>query len=336
MECFGMPPDERFVYLVLDGEIVSKDLYVYNASAKTITLSDVAGSVGIGTSSVLTVLFDYRRDYGYYHVDVSDSFSINGVADLSTAGDEADWLGAISPLNSQGNTAQDIVLYLNGIPEDSVDVVSNSISVYDPEDPDLGEYNKDLYLLPRSDERSDYGDQANLTYLPHPNAIRGGINTRKFDINKVSASGDYSAQPTNTSETIRICQSNDNDSSTKVDIPMMTGDKSEYNSDSNIQVMQTNTEWVNSDNWTMDFQTETFTGGIADVIAKTHTFLQEAPSVRYNGAIINTSNNYFSPIEGAKIVTFNDTADNLFFGAGSFNANMSEWRVQLVQFGLKS
>ena len=162
----------------------------------------------------------------------------------------------------------------------------------------------------------------------------GGINTRYFRLDDVLAEGVYSAQPTSSSKTVKECLENTNDSAENTTITMITGDRSEVGSDSNIEIQKTNGDWIKSSEWTLSASGLSFTGRLSNCINITNLHTQETPSLRYNGSVTRVGADLFDVIKGISIPTFNETDDNLFFGGGSFVAAESIWNIQMIQLGI--
>jgi hypothetical protein len=96
---------------------------------------------------------------------------------------------------------------------------------------------------------------------------------------------------------------------------MITGDRSEVGSDSNIEIQKTNGDWIKSSEWTLSASGLSFTGRLSNCINITNLHTQDV-------------------IKGISIPTFNETDDNLFFGGGSFVAAESIWNIQMIQLGI--
>ncbi len=93
---------------------------------------------------------------------------------------------------------------------------------------------------------------------------------------------------------------------------MITGDKSEYHSDSNLEVQKTDGTWVKSNEWILAANNLSFTGSLANCINTLNLHIQEVPSLRFNGNITRSGSDLFDPIKGIKVPTFNTFDDNLF------------------------
>ena len=127
---------------------------------------------------------------------------------------------------------------------------------------------------------------------------------------------------------------NDNDSAETITINMITGDRSEIGSDSNIEIYNTSNEWEKSSEWVLNAVGLNFTGRLSNCINSVNLHTQEAPSLRYNGSLTRSGADLFNPIKGINIPTFNETNDNLYFGGGSFVAAEAIWDLQMIQLGV--
>ena len=114
---------------------------------------------------------------------------------------------------------------------------------------------------------------------------------------------------------------------------MIAGDNAEYTTDSTLQVFGGG-QWIDATNWQFNNIGVAHSGHLGSNIAKLNTHLQQKAVLRYNGNIQRAGSEFFSPISGLKMVTFNATADNLMFASGEFIAADAEWRVQLLQLGV--
>ena len=308
MDCFGMPDSEIYIDLIVDGEDISNNRYVYDATAQTITFSDVGGSVSIFADSTVTVIFDYINN-GNFRVHVED---------LDT--DSVSLVSSTTPLS----------IAIPKAPEEG------GITI-DPEGTNWSVMK--LYNTPTN--AANYGDTLPIKATEF---IEDGITPtssqwvelKKFVIKSFNAEANYSAQPKGSSNTVKECLENDNDSSQKSTIQMITGDRSEVGSDSNIEIQKTNGDWVKSSEWTLSASGLSFTGRLSNCINITNLHTQETPSLRYNGSVTRVGADLFDVVKGIRIPTFNETDDNLFFGGGSFVASEAIWSIQMIQLGINN
>lgn len=184
------------------------------------------------------------------------------------------------------------------------------------------------------DSGSSYSIQGAFEFYEDNGQYIGLAYITDFYIDKISANGIYSAQPTGSSKSVKECLENDNDSAENITITMITGDRSEIGSDSNIEIYNTSNEWEKSSEWVLNAVGLNFTGRLSNCINSVNIHTQEAPSLRYNGSLTRTSSDLFNPIKGIKIPTFNETDDNLYFGGGSFVASEAIWDLQMIQLGV--
>jgi hypothetical protein len=302
MDCFGLPETKEIIKVYKNGE--EQTISSYSKTNEEITLSS-----SFLTTDSIQVIFDYIGE-GIYYVYIPD-FDENFQMTDSTS---------------------DMVLDIPFPPE------SGSISVLPTES---GTDHIEGYLT--SSAASTWGYdviKCEIRTSPFGGLLPIGtgedefMSCRGFRIVSFEVANTLKAQPSNSSASYKACEENNVENNDSISINMITGDKSEYTSDSNIQVLQSNGQYTDSTSWTIDFQDgTTFTGNIADVIAKTYTHLQQTPIIRYNGNIKGAGAHYFDIVKGMKLTTFNDIPDNLIFGGGTFNAAEAEWQVQLFQFG---
>jgi hypothetical protein len=302
MDCFGLPETDAVIKVYKNGEL--QTISSYSKTNEEITLSS-----SFLTTDSIQVIFDYVGE-GIYYVHIPD-FDENFQMTDSTS---------------------DMVLDIPFPPE------SGSISVLPTE---LGTDHIEGYLTSSAATTWGYDViKCEIKTSPFGGSLPIGTGEDEFmrcvgfKIISFDVVNTLKAQPTNSSASYKACQENNVENNDSVSINMITGDKSEFTSDSNIQVLQSNGQYTDSTNWTIDFQDgTTFSGNIADVVAKTYTYLQQTPVIRYNGNIKGAGSHYFDIVKGMQLKTFNDLADNVIFGGGSFIAAEAEWQVQLFQFG---
>jgi hypothetical protein len=304
MACYGLPADEGDLVLFVDGEKIGKNYYVYNQSAQTITFSDVGGSVDIFADSVATVIFDYIGSGSYkVHLPNMDTDSTTLIASTSP-----------------------MIIDVPSPPEKG----SIDISPYGDNWSVMTVYNTGLNAI-------DYG--ATTPIKADDFIIEGTVpasaqwvRLKKFLISNFDATVDYSAQPTNSTASTKLCSIGTTDSDVNITTTMMTGDKSEFVSDSNLQV-QTASGWENSAQWDLDIEGLSLSGNLITCINAANLHMKSVPNVKYNGALQRVGSTFFNPVIGLEVPTFNATPDKLFFGGGTLVAADAIWDVQLVQLG---
>jgi hypothetical protein len=197
-------------------------------------------------------------------------------------------------------------------------------------------YNSDFYLRPRSDEIGTYLSAHLLYQHPYLGVENpgGDISTMHFQLNEILPKGNYTAQPSNSSDTIKTCFENSTNSSEKLKIETIIGGNTTYDSDAQILFKELGgSGWSKATEWSFNSTTNvTFTGELNECIAKMNANLTNTPSVRYNGGIrrINTTE-LFHPVRGLNVQSWDTLAKGMFMGTATLNAKAAEWDVQLIQ-----
>ena len=307
MECFTMPETSQEVRVIVDGVEYFGVNWTYDKDAKTITFNNVPPDpIVITDNSVVTVVFNFQQRGRFQvwmqGVDIrSFPYTNSSTHDIVLAIPPTDQEGQLYVAMQGGSHT---CMQLRTVPDDW-DVYTNVVTV-------------DLNTHP-------------IQETPTGTAWRVAFDLLK--ITNITVESDLSAQPTNSSNTVKECLENLNDSAETVSVNMITGDMSAHTSDSNIEIYSTSNQWVKSKEWQVGAVGLTYTGSLANCINTMNLHLQENPALRYNGSITRVGADLFSPVLGFKTLTFNDTHDNLFFGGGTLIASECIWNVQMIQLG---
>lgn len=303
MDCFGFPDDSNIVRVIKNAVALPLSDYTYSKVNEEITFT-----TSLISTDIVEVIFDYIG-YGVFYYEIPE-------LDIT--------------FNAITQSATDLVINIPFPPEEGDITIEPTGS---------GTTHIRGYLIPSAATTFgiDYM-KAEVLNSPFGGTITIGaepfLRVKSIEPTSITVENNLSAQPTNTSKTIKDCLENPNDSAETITIQMITGDKSEYHSDSNLEVQKTDGTWVKSNEWILSANNLSYTGSLANCINTLNLHIQEVPSLRFNGSITRSGSDLFDPIKGIKVPTFNTFEDNLFFGGGTYVAAEGIWDIQMIQLGI--
>lgn len=318
MSCLDLPDNGTLLNVYKNGELIAGTNYVYSKAALTLTMI-----TPLALGDVITIAIDYSNET--FSIDVTDSF------DVTTAG------LIIYESNQIVDTNTSVVIPIKDVPTQGLTIQHTKMQPYDVLDPNSPDYyNSDFYLKPRSDEVGTYSS-IHVLYQ-HPflgvSSPGGDISTMHFSMTDVVPVGSYTAQPSNSTDTIKTCVMNATNSSETTTINLIIGGTTTFESDAQILFRELGeSEWQKAIEW--NFTTETgitHTGTMNECIAKLNAELTSKPMLKYQGRIQRDSNaDAFHPVRGLQLTSFGTFPQGSFFSSGSFVAAEAEWSIQLLQ-----
>ena len=302
MDCFGFPDDSNIVRVYKNGVELPLSDYTYDKLNEEITFT-----VSLISTDIITVVFDYIG-HGVFYYEIPE-------LDIT--------------FNAITQSATDLIIDIPFPPEEGEITIDPTGS---------GTTHVRGYLIPSA--ASTFGIdymKAEVLNSPFGGTITIGpepfLRIKSIEPTSISIENNLSAQPTNTSDTIKTCFENTGESIEKVQIDLLIGGNTVYDSDSQILFKQLGqADWQKATSW--DFTTQTgisFSGSLNECIAKLNGELTSTPMLKYQGNIQRDNTEYFNPAKGLKVQSFDVIPKGMFFSSGAFVAAEAEWAIQLIQ-----